>query len=68
MDPSKIITTYLHNQNFYGKHASGKVKWQDATSANISTKMIVQEVVAEMPDALAEPAGVAVTAAPQQRR
>lgn len=53
---------------FYGKHASGKVKWQDATSANMSTKMIVQEVVAEMPDALAKPADVAVTAAPQQRR
>ena len=52
---------------FYGIRVSGKVKWQDATSACESIETNEPEVVAEMPDDLAEPVDVAVTAAQQQR-
>ena len=52
---------------FYGIRVSGKVKWQDATSAYESTGTNEPEVVAEMPDDLAELVDVAVTAAQQQR-
>ena len=52
---------------FNGIRVSGKVKWQDATSASKSTRTIGPEVVAEMPDDLAELVDVAVTAAQQQR-